>query len=490
MPGIVISTAVRTGPTSTTVRESSQAFFVGQAYRGPDDVATRVNSLEEFELSYGGYVSGAYLHPIVESFFEEGGSQCYIARTVASDAATGSLELLDTNDDTTITLTARGTGVWSDSIKVEVVEGTVVDSVIVKIYQTTNGVDRQIMTTGNCVSVGQIVGKINTNAVASLMLTATDGETGLLPVTIAKTALDGGSDGVAPITDALYISSLELFNDSYGTGVVICAESSTDTMSTALVAHANEYNRMTFLYTLTGDTQDDAITKAQTVQADENAEHAALFFPWVYAPTSVTGISRLIPPVGYAAGARARAHNQTGPHQPGAGIISNARFVKGVEFDLNKTQGDTLDEVGVNAIRIINNVIRIYGARSLSIDIENFRYYNAQDVLNYVVVEAGRTLEDVLFTVIDSRSSIFVNVESRLTAILEGLRDIGALYEAFDVNGRRIDYGYTVKCNASLNPLARLSEGTVTARVGLRVSSIGDSIQVDIIKSNLSASVV
>ena len=47
MPGIQISTAVRTGPTNATVRESSQAFFVGKAERGPVDEALLVTSLEE-----------------------------------------------------------------------------------------------------------------------------------------------------------------------------------------------------------------------------------------------------------------------------------------------------------------------------------------------------------------------------------------------------------------------------------------------------------
>ena len=71
MPGINISTAVRTGPTSTTVRESSQAFFVGKAFRGPTDRATLITGMEQFELHYGGYINGSYLYSTVETLFEE-----------------------------------------------------------------------------------------------------------------------------------------------------------------------------------------------------------------------------------------------------------------------------------------------------------------------------------------------------------------------------------------------------------------------------------
>ena len=73
MPGVVITTAVRTGPTSDTVRESSQAFFVGLANKGTTDEAVLVQSLAEFEEYFGKYVTYAYLHPTVQTFFEEGG---------------------------------------------------------------------------------------------------------------------------------------------------------------------------------------------------------------------------------------------------------------------------------------------------------------------------------------------------------------------------------------------------------------------------------
>lgn len=114
MPGINISTTTRTGPISTSVRESSQAFFVGIALRGPTDRAVLVGSLEEFELNYGGFVSGSYLHSTVQTFFEEGGTQCWISRVVGTGAIASTLSLKN-SATTVITLTAIGTGTWSFS---------------------------------------------------------------------------------------------------------------------------------------------------------------------------------------------------------------------------------------------------------------------------------------------------------------------------------------------------------------------------------------
>jgi phage tail sheath protein FI len=263
-----------------------------------------------------------------------------------------------------------------------------------------------------------------------------------------------------------------------------------DAVTLDLIAHANSHSRVVALHGASDDDTTEIKALAQVVQAQDNAEHIAVYYPWVYAPTGTVGANRLIPPSGYVAGARSRAHNQVGPHQPGAGIISDARFINGVATSIDKTAGDALDADCVNAIRVINNRIRIYGARSCSADTANFRYLNAQEVVNYVVVQANRSLEDVLFSLIDGRGGMFASIEAHLVAVMEPLRTLGALYEAFDVNGRRIDFGYTVKCNETLNPLSQLVNGTVTARVGLRVSSVGDSIQVEIIKSNLTASVV
>ena len=504
MPGINISTTTRTGPISTSVRESSQAFFVGIALRGPTDRAVLVGSIEEFELNYGGFVSGTYLHSTVQTFFEEGGSQCWIARVSGTGAIASTLSLLNSTTPV-ITLTAVGAGVWSmpagtETLSAIVETGTATGTKVVKIYKEGT----LIMSTGNCTTNQQIAGKINSHSVAKLLCFATvapNYETAsLAALPSTATAFGDGTDtdgvtGSAP-TDTQLAAGLTLFNDELGTGAVACPESVGSTVQAALIAHANSFNRLAFLYPAAGSDPNDGtdyaamIAITQAIKAGSNAEHVAFFAPWVYVPTSVAGINRMIPPVGYAAAARARAHNGVGPHQPGAGVSSVARFVTGLEFPIGSTVGDNLDNESINAIRIINNTIRIYGARSCSSDLPNFRYITAQDVMNYVVVQAYRDLEDVLFRPIDSRNAMFADIRQRLQTIMEGLRSIGAIHEAFDNAGQRIDYGYSVTCDSSINPVANLVDGLIKARIGFRVTGIGDSIQVDIIKSSLTASVV
>lgn len=500
MPGVVISTAVRTGPTGNTVRETSQAFFVGLAHRGPTSHAVKVNSTEEYQAQFGGFVNYGYLHDTVQTFFEEGGTQCYVARVVGPGATVGTKTLQDDDPNTTgaldsLRIDANGAGSWSTDIGVLVIGGVTAGSRQLIIYFDGN----LIFNTGDCTTVPQMVGKINRDAIASNYVVAEALGDYLPEVTSGgqPVALSAGADDLANITTTQHNNALNLFLDSFGAGVVANPESSADAVQGALLEHANTYNRLCYLFEPVGTLlESDGVSngiddEARSITSSrENTEHAQLLFPWVYKPTDVLGVNRLIPPVGYVAGCRARAHNQVGPQQAGAGIISNARYVNGLEYDIDRTNGDRLDAANVVAIRRINNTIRIYGARTLSSDTSNFRYITGQDVVNHVVVEANRSLEDLLFSTIDGRNNIFASVEAKLIAILEPLRLAGALYEAFDINGRRIDYGYTVKCDPSLNPVTQLAEGLVKAKVGLRVSSVGDKIEVDIVKSNLTASVV
>jgi hypothetical protein len=73
---------------------------------------------------------------------------------------------------------------------------------------------------------------------------------------------------------------------------------------------------------------------------------------------------------------------------------------------------------------------------------------------------------------------------------LEPIRQAGGFFEMFDTQGRRVDSGYTITVDDSLNPLAQLETGLIKARVGVRVSSVGDKIDVNIIKSNLTSTLV
>lgn len=486
MPGVVVTTAVRTGPSVANVTPSATFFVVGQTERGPTGEALAVTSLADFEDKYGGYVAYGYVHPTIQTFFEEGGALAYVSRVVGASATVGTLTLEDGSAEDSITLTAVGAGDWSENMEAKV--ETLGSGFVIRLYLN----DVLVYSTGECATAAAAVAKINSSATAKKYVTAVDEGNGA-PAVVGLTAFSAGDDNRTGIVTADYTDALDDFADSLGAGAVaipgVADGGAESDIWDGLIAHANDNHRIAICSFSEDKTSVDAVDAVAEYSGVDNAEHAGFFFPWVTIPAT-GGTSVNIPPDGYVAAKRAVAHNTVGPWQSYAGLISEAIFVTGTSTTVSKSLSDTLDEARINGIRIINGRPRIYGARSASSDEDNFRFLNSQEMLNYVVVEAQRVLEDLVFAPIDGRQTLFTNVKSALVSLLDPIRIAGGFYEAFDDTGRRIDYGYTVVVNEAINPVSQLAGGLVRAKVGMRVSSVGDQIEVEVTKSNLTASVV
>lgn len=485
MPGVVVTTAVRTGPNATNVAPASTFFVAGTSERGTVTDAKLVTSLAEFEALYGGYVASGTLHQQVQTFFEEGGARAYVGRVTGASATAGALTINDSTDTyAALTLNAANTGAWSANVDVTVTAGTGGNKVL-KLYYN----DELIFSTGNISTAAAAATAINNSAAATIYVSATANTASAALETIAvATPLSAGVNGDTP-TDAQLVTGLELFEAALGSGAVAIPGQFSTTIYDGLLAHAITYSRIALLGFDPTATAADAITASADYADVEGAEYLAFYFPHI-TMTGAAQTSLTISPEGYVAAKRSIAHNTVGSWQAGAGILSKASFVTGLSSTVDKTVGDTLDDAGVNALRVIQGAVRVYGARSISSDTANFRYITARDTLNYIVTQAEARLEDLVFSVIDGRRSVFGQVEARLIGLLEPLRTAGGLYEAYDVDGNQIDPGYSVEVTDALNPVTQLANGTVRAKVGVRVSSVADRIEVEVVKSNLTSSVV
>jgi phage tail sheath protein FI len=214
-----------------------------------------------------------------------------------------------------------------------------------------------------------------------------------------------------------------------------------------------------------------------------------MYYPWVSIPSG-SGTTLTVPPEGYVAAVRSKMHNRIGSWQPFAGINSEAGFATGVATGMGRTQAQTLDDSRVNAIRIIAGTVRIYGARSHSLNTTQWRFITHRDTVNYVVEECQVALEPLVFSTINGRKTIYGDIATALKSVLEPIRIAGGLYEGFDSFGRQTDYGYTIRVDDGINPVSQLESGLVRAQVGVRISSIGDKIEVTVTKSNLTATLV
>lgn len=484
MPGVVITTGVRTGPSGVIVAPSSTWFVVGTAERGSVTDPQLITSFADFETYYGTYNASFTLHQNVKTFFEEGGARCYVSRAVGASAVAGTLTLNASGAVPALTLTAKNPGAWSANLRAEVLPG-VVSGFILRL--TFNNV--LVFSTGDVATVTEAVNKVNASTVAGIYATAAALQPASALVTVAATPFSSGANGTAPTTAQL-VTALGLFSSALGSGAVSIPGQFGTTAYNGIIAHAVATNRIALLGFDPAANQAAAITAASAYYTATGAEYAAFYYPHITVPGPSDTLLTLSPEA-YAAAKRSLAHNQYGPWQAPAGLVSQAyNIVSLADTTIDKTKGDALDAARINAIRVIQGTIRIYGARSVSSDETNYRYITYRDLLNYIVVESEKALEDLVFSTIDGRRTVFGRVEARLIGLLDPIRFAGGLYAAFDADGNQIDPGYSVEVSDALNPVAQLATGLVKGRVGVRVSAVGDRIEVQVLKSNLTSSVV
>lgn len=486
MPGVIVETNVRSGPSGAGEVREAQAFFAGKAERGPVTAPVLVRGVSEYVTFFGGYEPGN-LFADIKTFFEEGGDRAYVYRVLDSAASTAEITLEDGSSVPTLMIQAANPGAWGNNLSVAVIDGDAPNTFKIQLY--LDGVLQY--TTRDLTDPEDAANLINTSAVNHLIV-ATDLGSPTIPPTpdnITATPLAGGSNGSDP-GESDYIDALDLFTYDLGVGAVAIPGQSGTGIWNALIAHAKENNRIALLAFGENDSQDTVKTSVSQYYSHENAEYGAFYYPWIQIPDPATNGLRInISPEAYAAAARAKAITLTGPWRAGAGLISESSFVNGVLEDLNREEANLLDEKRINAIRRIGNSFRIYGARSVDSDEDNWRWITHRDTINFIVSRAEERLEDFVFQTIDARGALFARIEGALIGLLDPIRVAGGLFEAFDIEGNQVDPGYSVEVSDVINPVASLQRGIVSARVGVRVSSISDTIFVTVTKSNLVTSV-
>jgi phage tail sheath protein FI len=73
---------------SIEAAKTNTAAFIGVSEKGPQDHALPINSFTEFQINFGGFLKGSWLAYSVFQFFENGGTNLYIARVSCHERRT------------------------------------------------------------------------------------------------------------------------------------------------------------------------------------------------------------------------------------------------------------------------------------------------------------------------------------------------------------------------------------------------------------------
>lgn len=485
MPGVLVQTATRSGPAATGLAPAATYYLSGLTERGPTDEAVALRSMADYERFFGGRVSYGSVYDSLTTFFAEGGALAYVGRAVGAAAGNGFLILQDTagTPAATLRVEALGAGAWSSGVTVQVSAGTQASTFnLLVAYQ---GVTE---TYTNLASPSAAVAALKQSSwVRAIDQGSATAAPANNPAVLAVTALSAGNDDRAAVNAAGYLAALDRLGPGLGAGAVAIPGQAAAAVAAGVAAHAKANHRIGLLATLAAQTPVQAIAEKAAVQAAAaDEEYLGLFYPWILVPDGAGG-TRTVPPEGYVAGARARAHLRDGAWRAPGGELSSARYVVGVERDLTRAESDNLDDNEVSALRSVAGTVRVYGWRSLSLNEADYALLTGRDVLNYLVTEGEKRLEQYVFRSIDARGHLFSELAAEVTGLVEPIRVAGGLFEAYNLEGDQLDPGYRVDVGPGVNTSASLLASEARVSLLVRIAPTGSLIRLTVTKVGLTA---
>lgn len=485
MPGVIVRTETRTGPTTGAAPTSARFFVAGLTERGDTSAPVLIRSMAEYQALLGDRVAYGSLYDALACYFEEGGSEAFVCRAVGAAATVGTLTLKDRAGAPadTLRVDAANAGAWSSRVTVEIVDGSSAGTYRLNAYLDGTLVHAfdNLTTPADAAAAAKGSNYVLVTDLGSASAAPTN-----QPALLIPTALTAGTDDRASVTAADVAAALDLAGHEYGDGAVATPGYTSGQVGDALLAHATVNNRVALLATASAATVADAKAAALALTGVGN-EYGALFYPWVTVPDGTS--TRTISPEGYVAACRARAHKAGGPWNAPAGDVASARYVLAPAVTVDRTTGDDLDTARVSAIRTIASETRLYGWRSLSSDDANYALLTGRDTLNYLAVEGENVLEQYVFKTIDGRGQLLSRVASTLVGLLDPIRAVGGLYERLNASGEQVDPGYSIDVGPSVNTDAVLGAGKIAARVSVRVSPSASLVDLTIVKAGFTAGV-
>lgn len=482
---VTISTA---SPSSNTSAPTGTWFVTGQTQLGPVGTAIPLTSMNDYANFLGTRVSYGFLYDSLNEFFQDGGVLAYVSRVTgpASADATVTLEDRQVGDPApTLVVSASGPGAWGNNLSVVVANGSVDGSYTIQVLNS----GEVVLTSPNLFSPSDAVDWFSAqNSWVALITITNSGDTASSPnnnPAAGTFSLTGGSDDISGVTETQWTNALAAFTDELGPGQVSAPGHSTSAGYIALDAHAVAFNRYALLDPVDSDSASNLVGQAQSAQASLDPSYSAMFAPWVIIPgiTSVPSgssspiVQRIVPPSALAAALFARSDSVTGntANVAAAGNNGQSNYAINITQTYNDTDRGTLNSAGVNVIRVIQNVVTLYGDVSLSLD-PNWGVLSNARFRMQVVNDFNNIAEGFVFQQIDGKGQLFSTFNGALSAECNTYWIDGSLYGASATDA------YFVNTGPQVNTPQTIAAQQLNAVVSLRMSPAAQFVNVAVVK--------
>jgi hypothetical protein len=474
-PGTNVTIQNALPPTTPPVNTGTW-FTAGVTSQGP--VSPQLcQSFAQWQSVYGARGTNPILSDSVETYFAQGGSQVYTARTVGP-AAISAFVLIPTSS---ITVTAIGPGTYANGFKVIV--ATVTGGYTITIEDSNSNileVSNTLVTVADAVAYGQTSSYVIVTA------------NGTAAPTAGNYTLATGADDVASITTTQYANSLALFTTDLGPGRVSVPGITTTAVLSAVAAHCATAGPPGFRIGV-GDLPDSNV--AATLIGDvtpvtalgTQARYIGLLAPWMdIAPVSGTAGNRGVPPSAFYAGLAAKNDGNTGnPNLPIAGINGILETAVAAHATFSATDLQSLNTAGVNVIKKVAGTFRIYGNVTAVNRISDPLYFQLSNVCldMAVLAKAHGIQEEYMFSQIDGNGNDAAAYGGELTNMMSEWQTLGALFP------NSAGVFFEVDTASDVNTPVNEAQGILTATLAYARAPGAEQVNLGIVRASAATGV-
>lgn len=472
-PGVNVKTRA-TAPARSAPTNTGVWFVAGITERGRTDAPVKVRNLGEFTKHFGGRTSWGTLYDALDTFFHEGGAEAVVQRVVGPAATLATIALTGAAAAASIAVDAIGAG--TSVLSVQAVAGEAAGTFRLVILDNGVEVERSIdlASPAEAVAWGLTSDYVRVRATGSVNPT-TGG---------AAVALAGGNDDRAAITDTHRTAALAKFLRNLGPGQVSIPGATTIVVHTALLQHAESFNRFALLDapdSASDATVEAAATAIRAAHTDANGtitHGLAPLAPWVTVPGVVRGTVRTVAPSALVAGLIARSDTRNGPNTPAAGVNGEAQWAIGLsQPEWTDTVRERLNLRGITVIRPVYGAVRVYGWRTAAPE-GTSSWVNAGHARTRMAItaEADALGEAFLFAQIDGRGQKVAEFGGALNGMLQRFYANGSLY------GESAAEAFSVDVGPGVNTPTTLGNNELRAVLTVRVSPFAEVATIEIVK--------
>ena len=192
------------------------------------------------------------------------------------------------------------------------------------------------------------------------------------------------------------------------------------------------------------------------------SNYAALYYPWIKVADAKNPKNTVdIPPSGHIAGIYARVDAERGVHKAPAN--ESIRGALDVTKRLSKPQQEGLNPDGINCIRVFNNNILVWGARTLGGNKnQDLKYINVRRTLLFLRKSIDHSTQWVVFE--PNTPALWQKIVRNVSAFLTDVWRSGALF------GNTPQEAFYVRCDAEINSASRREQGLVVTEIGVAIA--------------------